>query len=103
MKEVGAPSWVFDRVFSFMTPFLPVVKSKKSGIYSIQEDPSSAKSAAALSDAFQDFYDELEEEIRNGKSNSRRSEEPVSPSAPDTNGDQRPVEMRGFKPGKTVP
>jgi hypothetical protein len=75
LKEDGVPNWAVERLFSFMSPFLPVMKSKKTGSYSIQEASNCSKPASELSDAFQDFYEELEQEILNVKGTPRRQED----------------------------
>lgn len=74
-KEDGVPSWVAERALVFMSPYLPVMKSKKTGSYSVQEDANCNKPVSELSDAFQGFYEELEEEIRNVRGNPRRQED----------------------------
>jgi hypothetical protein len=75
LKEAGVPFWVVERVSSFMTPYLPVMKSKRNGTYSLQDDTSCSKPAAELSDAFQNFYEDLEQEIRSSKRSPRKQED----------------------------
>lgn len=78
LKEAGVSSWISERVFTFMTPFLPVMKSKKTGIYGLQDETLSSKPISELSDAFQEFYEELEQEIRNVRGTPKKSDDALS-------------------------
>ncbi len=70
LKEHGVPSWVSDRVESFMTPIYPFVKLKRGSLgYHVQEHQPDD-----LSSLFQEFYEQLEHELRSSNHSPRRHE-----------------------------